>query len=137
MSSDQKSFAQFFAGYPSIVGELAVALRRVIRSAIPNTFETFDEPGRVVGYAVGSGYSGLVCTIIPSKTGVKLGIVRGAELSDPQGLLEGTGKRHRYVQFHTLSDLDRGGVEELLKAARAAVNRTGGVQRALKVTGES
>lgn len=127
MSNDEKSIAQFFAGYPSIVGELALGLRRVIRSTIPNTSETLDEPGRVVGYGVGSGYSGLVCTIIPSKTGVKLGIVRGAELSDPKGLLEGTGKRHRYVEFHTLSDLERDGVAELLKAAQAAANPKGGV----------
>jgi hypothetical protein len=123
MGNDEKSFAQFFAGYTGTVGELAVALRRVIRSAIPNAVETIDEPGRVVGYAIGSGYSGLVCTIIPSKTAVKLGIVRGAEISDPHGLLEGTGKRHRYVQFNTLADLDRNGVEELLKAAQAAANR--------------
>ena len=127
MGDDKKSFAEFFAGYPGIVGELAVGLRRVIRFAIPNASETLDEPGRVVGYSVGSGYSGLVCTIIPSKTGVKLGIVRGTELSDPQGLLEGTGKRHRYVQFHTLSDLDRGGVADLLEAARAAANPKCGV----------
>jgi hypothetical protein len=121
------SIAQFFTRYPPNVSELAASLRDAIRSAVPDAFETLDEPGRVVGYAVGSGYSGLVCTIIPSKTGVKLGIVRGAELPDPQGLLEGTGKRHRYVQFDKASDLDRAGIEELLRAAREAVNPTRGV----------
>jgi hypothetical protein len=115
-----EAFARFFARYPKIVGELAAALRGLIRSAIPNASETLDEPGRVVGYAVGPGYSGLVCTIIPSKSGVKLGIVRGAELPDPQRLLEGTGKRHRYVQFHEHADLQRGGLEQLIEAARDA-----------------
>lgn len=114
---------EFFAGYPPIVSGLATSLRRIIRSAVRDAAETLDEPGRVVGYSVGSGYSGLVCTIIPSKTGVKLGIVRGAELPDPRQLLEGTGKRHRYVQFTQPSDLDRAGIEELLEAARAAANR--------------
>lgn len=116
------AITEFFAGYPPTVSALAASLRTTIRSAIPDASETLDGPGRVVGYAVGSGYAGLVCTIIPSKTGVKLGIVRGAELPDPQGLLEGAGKRHRYVQFNQPSDLDRAGIEEVLEAARTAAN---------------
>lgn len=125
MTTDQDAFARFFAGYSSIVLELAVALRRLIRAAIPDASETLDEPGRVVGYAIGAGYSGLVRTLIPSKTGLKLGIVRGAEMSDPHGLLEGQGKRHRYVQFHTFPDVDREGIEELIKAARRAAHPKG------------
>jgi hypothetical protein len=110
----------FFATYPSAVRELAAALRAFVRSTIPDASETLDEPGRVVGYGIGAGYSGLVCTIIPSKSGVKLGIARGAELSDPRALLEGSGKRHRYVQINRPSDLDRAGIADLLKAAREA-----------------
>ena len=121
-ASVTSSIPDFFAGYPAKVRELATSLRKLIRSAIPDAAETLDEPGRVVGYAVGSGYSGLVCTIIPSKTGVKLGVVGGAELEDPNGLLEGAGKKHRYVQFTTQADLERGGIRELLQAAREAAN---------------
>lgn len=127
MTENNDSVAAFLASYPSVVRELAASLRNIIRSAIPDASETLDEPGRVVGYAIGAGYSGLVCTIIPSRAGVKLGIVRGAELSDPQGLLEGAGKRHRYVQINQPSDLDRAGIEELLKGAREAANARRGV----------
>ena len=119
---DNDSIAAFFAQYPTDVGELASALRRLVRTTIPDASETLDESGRVVGYGIGPGYAGLVCTIIPSKAGVKLGIVRGAALSDPRRLLEGTGKRHRFVQLHELRDLDRAGIAELLKAARVAAN---------------
>lgn len=124
-TNDQDAFARFFASYSSIDLDLAVVLRRLIRAAIPDASETLDEPGRVVGYAVGAGYSGLVCTIIFGKTGLKRGIVRGAGLSDPQGLLEGTGKRHRYVLFHALPDFDREGIAELIKAARIAAHPEG------------
>ena len=127
MRKQQDSIARFFARYPTRVSDLATSLRDAIHAAIPDAVETLDEPGRVVGYAVGAGYSGLVCTIIPSKTGVKLGIVRGAELSDPRGLLEGAGKRHRYVQFNEPRDLERAGIEELLKAARDAASPKPGV----------
>ena|SRR5688572_13935810 len=116
------SLVEFFSRYPPNVGEVAIACADAIRSAIPNATETLDEAGHVVGYAVGQGYSGLVCTIIPSKKGVKLGIVRGAELPDPRGLMEGTGKRHRYVQLNKRADVDRVGIVELLKTARDAAS---------------
>lgn len=110
--------AQFFAKYPVRVAALAGALRALVIAVLPDADETLDESGRVVGYAVGAGYTGLVCTIIPSKTGVKLGIVRGAELPDPKGLLKGSGKRHRYVQVETVGGLDQAGLNDLLRAAR-------------------
>ncbi len=116
------SLAEFFSRYPPTVGEIAIACADVIRSAIPDATETLDDAAHVVGYAIGPGYSGLVCTIIPSRKGVKLGVVRGAALPDPRGLLEGTGKRHRYVQLNERSDLDRDGIVELLKAAQDAAS---------------
>lgn len=112
--------ADFFARYPSGVTELAIAARKLIRSAIPEATETLDESGRVVGYAVGPGYSGLVCTIIPSRTGVKIGIVRGADLPDPHALMEGQGRKHRYVQINQRSDLRRAGITALIRNARQA-----------------
>jgi len=119
MATQRDPVEQFFANYPARVSELAAALRRLVIASLPGVAETLDEPGRVVGYAVGAGYAGLVCTIIPSKTGVKLGVVRGAELSDPHGLMEGSGRKHRYVQLAQRNDLDRPGLAELLQAARA------------------
>jgi hypothetical protein len=110
----------FLAGYPRFVRELAVSLRATVRSTIPEAAEMLDLQGRVIGYGFGSGYADLICTIIPSKTGVKLGIVRGAELPDPHALLKGTGKRHRYVEFTEASDLRRAGVRPLLGAAMKA-----------------
>jgi hypothetical protein len=118
MARHKDAVAAFFANYSPNVSELAASLRERVHAAVPDAKETLDESGRVVGYGIGSGYSGLVCTIIPSKTGVKLGIVGGAAIDDPQGLLEGPGKRHRYVQFNQPSDLQREGIDQLLKAAR-------------------
>jgi type II secretory pathway pseudopilin PulG len=84
---------------------------------------------------VGSGYSGLVCTIIPSKTGVKLGIVGSARFPDPKGLLEGAGKLHRYVQFTEPAALKRAGIKPLLTAARAAaISQRGYAMAALLVS---
>lgn len=116
------AIVEFLARYPNSVARLAMAVRALILRALPDLDEVLDEPGGVIGFGLGPGYSGLVCTIIPSKTGVRLGIVRGAELPDPLGLLEGTGKRHRYVQFSQPADVGRPGIEELLVAARTAAS---------------
>lgn len=81
-----------------------------------------DRPGHVVGYGFGTGYKELICTIILSKTGVKLGIVNGATLADPKGLLEGAGKRHKYVVLSAPSDLRKPGIAALLESAADAYN---------------
>ena len=111
---------EFLATYPPAVGDIARSLRSIIARAIPEAGETVDQSGRVIGYTVGAGYTGLVCTIIPSKSGVKLGLVGGANLSDPHHLMQGSGKRHRYVQFNGKPDLERPGVRELIVSAKAA-----------------
>ena len=87
---------------------------------MPAAREELDRPARVIGYGFGPGHSGLVCTIIPSKKGVKLGVVHGARLPDPQGLLEGSGKQHRYVAFSKPADLEKAGLKDLLRTAVTA-----------------
>jgi hypothetical protein len=110
----------FFDGYPAAVADTAKTLRSVIRSTLPGVEETVDRPDRVVGYGFGEGYTGLVCTIIPSKTAVKLGLVNGATLPDPAGLLEGAGKRHKYVAVTDAKMAKSAAVKALLKSAHAA-----------------
>jgi hypothetical protein len=112
--------AQFFRGYPPDVNEIAVELRGVIRSAIPDAREMLDTKDRVVGYGFGPGYADLICTIIPSKTGVKLGLVRGAQLPDPDHLLEGGGKQHRYVPFKEGAQVRKEPLQRLLASAVVA-----------------
>jgi hypothetical protein len=111
----------FFSAYPPAVQDIAPRLRAIIRSAIPDAREMLDRSNRIVGYGFGPGYADLICTIIPSKKGVKLGVVRGPQIPDPAGLLEGPGKKHRYVAFSDASDLDRPGLQSLLRAAVAVL----------------
>jgi hypothetical protein len=117
MKAKHDPVAEFFDEYPGAVPDLARRLREVIHSALPDAREDLDRPGRVVGYSYGVGYAGLVCTIILSKVSVKLGIVGSAQMADPANLLEGTGKRHRYVAFAQPSDFGRPGIRDLLHAA--------------------
>ena len=115
--------AAFLDEYPDGVAETAKALRAAILAALPKADETVDRTGRVVGYSFGPGYAGLICTIIPSKTGVKLGIVNSATLPDPAGLLEGAGKKHKHVLVKDAKSAKDPALKALLKSTHAAWNR--------------
>jgi GrpB-like predicted nucleotidyltransferase (UPF0157 family) len=114
--------AAFLEGYPPPVPEMAASVRGMVRRVLPDIHETLDSASRIVAYGYGPGYTDTICTLIPSKTGVKLGIVRSASLPDPDGLLSGTGKVHRVLAFAHPSDLgqSRPGKEALLEMAVAA-----------------
>jgi len=115
-----RTLEKLMEAYPPDVQALAAAARKQIRTWLPKVEERVDSTAPVIGYGYGPGYSGMVCTLILSKSGVKLGLVRGSELADPHGLLEGSGKVHRYVQLRAATDLRKPGVSALVKATYAA-----------------
>ncbi|HVT41173.1 MAG TPA: hypothetical protein VHE78_19205 [Gemmatimonadaceae bacterium] len=115
-----RTVEQLMGAYPPDVQALASAARKQLRTWLPRVEEQADATAPVIAYGYGPGYRGMVCTLILSKTGVKLGLVRGRELADPHALLHGSGKVHRYVQLHAVSDLRKPGVHALVKATYAA-----------------
>jgi hypothetical protein len=115
-----RTVENLLTAYPAEVQTLAAAARKALRKWLPGVEEKADLSAPVIGYGYGPGYRGTVCTLILSKSGVKLGLVRGVDLADPRGLLEGSGKVHRYIQLRAVSDLRKPGVSELVKATYAA-----------------
>ena len=129
-SNAMNTFDELVGGYPSNVQALARDARELVLELLPGADETVDNSARIIGYGYGPGYKGMICTLILSKSGVKLGLARGAELADPKQLLEGAGKVHRYVRVETASDLKKPGLKQLMKAALSAwQKRTGQAQR--------
>lgn len=118
-----RSLDTLLGSYPAEVQRLALAARSFILRSLPGAQETVDGSAPVIGYGYGAGYKGIVCTLLLSKTGVKLGLARGAELPDPDRLLEGTGKVHRYVRLRTAASLEHPGLARLVKAARAGMEK--------------
>lgn len=101
------------------VRELAVRTRELVRAVLPaEVVETVD--GTDIGYGWTGGYRGLICVISLYARWVNLGLADGATLPDPAGLLQGSGRRHRFVRIATPQDLSRPGLRELLAAARDA-----------------
>lgn len=119
----------FLHTYPRDVKVLAAATRRMVKRVLPGTSEAVDTSRKLIFYRYGPGYKGLVCTLILSRTGLKLGIVRGAELRDPEGLLRGQGRVHRHVQLTEVADLKHPGLAALLRSALVAWRRRAGTNK--------
>jgi hypothetical protein len=54
---------------------------------------------------------------------VNVGFFRGAEIEDPMGLLEGTGKYMRHVKLRPESDIDAAALVRLIESAYADMKR--------------
>src|SRR5947208_9072077 len=115
-----RSVEKLLGAYPSDVQALAQRARGLLLKLLPGVQEGASSSAPVIAYGYGPGYRGLVCTLILSKSGVKLGLVRGSELADPNGLLEGSGKVHRFIPLRAPADLRRRGVNELIEQTYAA-----------------
>ena len=118
MSAD--AFEEKVARYSPEVRSLARETRALVLELLPEAEETVDASSPVVGYGYGPGYKGLICSLILSRGGVKMGLTGGAALPDPKGLLQGAGKVHRYIPIETPSDLRKPGLRQLVGAAAAA-----------------
>ncbi len=91
--------------------------RDLVLQILPGVLEQVDRPAKIIGYSFSNRYADVICTIMPTKSAVNLGIARGAKLPDPRGLLVGTGKLHRHVKLTGIADLKRPGLKPLLKVA--------------------
>ena len=49
---------------------------------------------------------GFVCAIVIHKNHVNLQFARGTELEDPEGILEGTGKKIRHVKINNTKEIN-------------------------------
>jgi hypothetical protein len=97
--------ASIFSKYDGPIADLGSATRDFLLANLPGVLEEADPAGGLIGYGFGPGYKGSICTIIPSTKEIKLGLYKGTELPDPDGLLEGSGKVHRYVVVRSAQDL--------------------------------
>src|SRR4051794_11277740 len=91
--------------------EIARALRAIIRRAAPGLSEAIKWGNPC--YAGG----GNVCAIIPYRDHVNLAFFRGAEIDDPEGLLEGTGKGMRHLPVRSVGGIRGDALAALVRAA--------------------
>jgi hypothetical protein len=106
--------------YDTAINELAAAAREMLLRNIPAAKEEADLPANMITYGFGPAYSDMVCTLILSKKGVKIGFYKGGELPDPHSLLTGSGKVHKHVVVTHKKEIAARALHDLVKAAFAA-----------------
>jgi hypothetical protein len=96
---EDKKVDEFLSQYDDEVFINATQLRKVLFKNLPGIAEQVDTSAKLIAYCYGQKYIELICVLIPSKKGLKLGFNRGVDLPDPDNLLEGTGKISRFVNI--------------------------------------
>jgi hypothetical protein len=112
--------ADFLSAYNEPVPGRALKVRELILATLPGIIEQLDLPAKMIAYCYGQKYAELVCTLIPSQKGLKLGFNQGTRLPDPAGLLEGAGKISRYVVIKSDGQAADPALRNLLLAALVA-----------------
>ena len=116
MQTDNNA-TEFLSQYDKEVFSYAVKLRELLFANLPGVTEQVDIAAKMIAYCYGQKYAGLVCVIIPSKKGLKLGFNRGIDLPDPDKLLKGTGKVSRYVEIKSEAQIVSAPLKQLLESA--------------------
>jgi hypothetical protein len=97
---------------------LAWKARDLILDAAPHSIEAIIVKDRVAAYGVGqmSMKEQFVYIALPQKW-VRIGFYYGSDIPDPEGLLEGEGKRFRHVKIQSEDDLQHPALRELIRLA--------------------
>jgi hypothetical protein len=119
MKEDLKA-VDFLSQYSTEVLTHALLVREVLLKQLPDITEQLDLSAKMVAYCYGQKYADLICVLIPSKKGLKLGFNRGIDLPDPDKILEGTAKMSRYVVIKSKEKIKSAALKQLLKAALLA-----------------
>ena len=111
---------EILSRYEEKIAQLGLQLRDFLFSELKDINEEVDATANIISFNYGKGYKNIICVIIPSKKGIKLGFYKGSELPDPEKLLTGTGKVHRFVEIKSVQDINNPALKRLLKEAVAA-----------------
>lgn len=124
------SFEDVISGSSGHVKEVATRMRQLIFDVYPEVVEVPWPKQRIVGYGVGpKKMSEHFCYIGAHRDHVNLGFYYGAELSDPKGLLEGTGKSLRHVKVREISQVDLPSLRQLVQLSLAERRQALGMKK--------
>lgn len=110
------TFAEAMAGTSIQVEQISLQLRELIIEIYPEVVEVPWPKQRIISYGVGpKKMSEHFCYIAAQREYVNLGFYYGAELSDPEGLLEGTGKKLRHIKVRDVDQVTRPALREMIE----------------------
>jgi hypothetical protein len=100
------------------VRSIFLAAAAAVREAMPDAVELVDLPDRLLAFGFGPPdgvrMRGFAVGLIPHTSHVNVQLADGATLPDPDGLIEGTGKRIRHVKCRSAEDANRPALRAIL-----------------------
>jgi hypothetical protein len=121
MTAPPPELLEFLYRYDRSVQTLALGLRTVVHEEMAPCHEYIFEMRSKVVLLYGSTERVIadgMCNIGVFRKHVTLGFTRGADLKDPAGILQGSGKLMRHITVKKLSELDRSEIRAFLRQAR-------------------
>jgi len=98
----------------------ALKVRGLIFSVLPTAIEQLQSSVQIIVYGCDYTYAGQVCAVALFRSHLVLMFSNGAALADPDGLLQGKGKRGRYLRIQTEAEVDNPALHFLLEMAVAS-----------------
>jgi hypothetical protein len=110
----------FLRAYSPEVRAIALKTREVIRTVLPSVTEKVFPGWKVIQYGAGANREDVFAVISPQRERVNLGLANGADLPDPDGLLEGAGTGIRHIKITSAQAAEAPAVRTLVQGALAA-----------------
>ena len=123
LSADALAFDRHLDVTAPVVADIARALRRTVLEGFPDAVEVFDAGDGILVIGTGRSMRDFLFAIIPHKTHVNLQLADGVDLPNPDGRIEGTGKRIRHVKVRSIEDAGAPWVRAVV-AAQLALRAT-------------
>lgn len=112
------TFDETISGSSDEVEQIARQLRDLIIAIYPEVVEVPWPNQKIIGYGVGpKKMSEHFCYIGAHSKHVNLGFYYGADLPDPEGLLEGTGKKLRHIKVKEVGMVAQPALSEMIEAS--------------------
>ena len=116
--NNDAAFEEAIQSFSEEIKELARQTRKLIYEILPQVVEVVWIKQKNIGFGTGpKKKTEHFCWLMPATNHVSLGFNYGAELPDPKGLLEGTGKLFRHHKIKSVEDLSNPDLIALIKYA--------------------
>ena len=95
------SWEENLASHTRAVQEAARALETIIRDEVPDAVVQYDPGNGLLAFGRSMKQRDLLFALIPHAGWVNLQLADGALLPNPDGLIEGTGKKIRHIKVRS------------------------------------
>ncbi|PYS05342.1 MAG: hypothetical protein DMG12_08155 [Acidobacteria bacterium] len=119
MRNPPAALRRFLEPYEPMISRLFFASRKVVLEEAPEATELIYDAYNAVtaAYSFTNRLKEAFCHVAAYPKYVNVGFFRGAGLPDPEHLLAGTGTNIRHIRIATIENLQRPGMQNLVRAA--------------------